>query len=304
MRFTASRLGGLTSVIAALLSCAVVSGCAMQTNQSDNESTGDTSQALSAFWRASWGTTQASIYNAADLGPIAGRTCFLAGVAGNLSAGEQWSSRGVMSEAAIEQHNGHYWLVAGGGADAFGAFYNNPVNAHAACVYTKPTGGASLNGLGEGQTVIASVAPGRQCFLDGIYSVTGLWTSAADYVKVWHDNTNWYLSTNMTKQGQINGVGDSFGFLNASAVCLDAPAGASIRFPPSISADDPGYTNYKFLAWEGDTAASCGLTGIQGHFTANDWNDGAMLNWPSASNPEWWSATVENGKTAWSACIK
>jgi hypothetical protein len=48
---------------------------------------------------------------------------------------------------------------------------------------------------------------------------------------------------------------------------------------------------------------ACALTGVQGHFTANDWSDGAVINWPPAI-PGWWTLSLKNGKKAWVTCVQ
>ena len=48
---------------------------------------------------------------------------------------------------------------------------------------------------------------------------------------------------------------------------------------------------------------ACALTGAQGHFTANDWTDGALINWPSVF-PGYWKVALKNGKKVWVTCMQ
>jgi len=243
-------------------------------------------------WFASWGTTNG---DDALLGPISDRTCFLSGVAGNLNAGATTWQVGWPSAARVLQKNQGWFLRARGGGNNSGYAIGNPVLAHAVCITAVANRTNNVTWQSDwGKTFLAAVTPNRQCFLTGVWGVGGSWMSNTDHVRVTNDGSNWWID------GTVNtsSLGNSRGY--ASAICVDMPANTWVG-TGVWSVADPGSTTFN-AGWD-STGMACALTGVQGHFTANDWSDGAVINWPAAI-PGWWTLSLKNGKKAWVTCVQ
>src|SRR5262245_41269975 len=100
-----------------LLLFATCAGCTGQVAENvEEEPTGEQQSDLSTRWYYSWGTTDGPEVDTHVSTSQA--TCFLNGIAGNLSAGDLPSSANYdaqRSEASVFEQNGTWWIHAQGG---------------------------------------------------------------------------------------------------------------------------------------------------------------------------------------------
>jgi hypothetical protein len=203
-----------------------------------------------------------------DLGLVAGRACFLAGVRGSLDH----------ADVVIYQHDGRWQLEV----------FPNGTTLSAATVCVSPatnmtpiqhwasSSGTSVN-LGSG--------PSRRCFLTRIAAMTGM-DQADDHVRVWKalDGT-WYLGGNQHGESAW-----------AAAACIDATPVAVVgaSAPPNqittvTLADNPG-------------GVGCALQRISGSFVPAGTGDGAWIDYVASLTD--WTLTVSNGKGAIAECFQ
>ena len=230
------------------------------------------------------------------MGPSNDRTCFLAGVAGNLNDGAASAQGGLAAAARVYTSGGHWFLNASGGWAVNGIATGNPVNAHAVCIGTTAnlTGGF-IGGPGNPVNQKALIAPAtanRQCFLADVRGYRGSWQSSAASVRTYVENGNWYL--------EAKNIGTAVDSSLFAALCVDVPPGSWVG-TGAWGAANPGSGTVN-VAFESNVMA-CGLTGIQGPLTFNDWADGALLNWP-ASSPGTWTMSLKDGKTGFVTCVE
>jgi len=277
-----------------LVSSCLLFGCAMDpADGAGDEELGEAESALSlSRGFASWGTTNGPDL---DLGPAAGQTCFLAGVAGNLNAGWGWDHGGRPSIAGVHVSGGHWWLTGSGGLDYGNAIINNPVNAHAVCIGTdthqKTYHDGGAGGAVNHQVTLEPIAANRECFLREVTGYSGTWFSSAASVRLLKQSGNWVLAS--------SNLGVSAGIPWITAICVDIPAGTWVG-TGNWGAGNPGTVNGITL-FEGAPGV-CGLTGVSGPLKNNNWDDGAMITWP-ASSPGNWTIQVKNGKTGFVTCL-
>lgn len=287
-----------------VLSSCLMMGCAMDgedTSGADDagvdepgaDSLGSAESALAlsrGFW--SWGTTNGADL---DLGPAAGQTCFLAGVAGNLNAGWGWDHGGRASTAGVYVANGRWYLAGRGGLNYGNVVMNNPVNAHAVCIGTAKNRITYFDGGAGGSVnhvkVLEPVKANRQCFLARVSGYSGTWFSSAARVRLLKQNGSWVLDS--------ANLGVSAGIPLMSAVCVDIPAGTWVG-TGNWGAGNPGTVNAITL-FEG-APGICALSGVSGPLKYNAWDDGAMITWP-AKSPGNWTIQVKNGKTGFVTCL-
>jgi hypothetical protein len=288
-------------LLASLASLATETGCvgAAPGATRDDEPTETIQSKLSlgiSVW--SWGTTDGTPL---DVGPWSTQTCFLAGIAGDMSSGvlawqfDQFGNAILANAyAGVHKWNDRYQMRAWGGADANFVPTYNAVNARVVCLGTGTK--TEISGAwfwGDPPRQLMPVAPNRQCFLQGIYGLEGTWTHWHDYIEIGNDGQMWWIQGSM--QPAASGA---FGYVDA--VCVDLPGGTQVT-DIDASAPDPGSALGVPVAW-GDWMA-CGLTGISGALDTSSWTDGAMLNWPSGLTG-WWTVDAYNGKTAYGACLQ
>ncbi len=209
-----------------------------------------------------------------DLGPIAGRTCFLSGIAGSLAflvEGQQ---------IAIEQNGTDYQLRIQ---------TEVPVKVWARCVNGPGTPEVQFH---IDQTVVAPMQAGRRCFLTGLSmalyrkgQVVGF-DSSADWVAITHDDTNWLL-------GASDDLDLTFW---ANARCVDGTTTEGTWF---AQAPDPGTATVDLPDVSGET---CGLTELRGYFESTDLTDGAFVTRDDTTNVLQLTAT--NGKRGEVGCVK
>ncbi len=284
-----SGSSGGRAMVACLLAC-VSMGVACSASESDGEGNGATTEVQSALsWRTAW--SWGSVDDLLDMGPSSNRTCVLSGVAGNLSAGDDCCA----SAAAIARKSDNL-LTVGGAGHSVGGLVNAPVEGHAVCVASATNLVTVILNPKDSSVTLGPVTAARQCFLSGVWGTAGAWASSNAYARVTNDGTNWFLQSNLNTVF----TGDNWG---AMATCFDVPAGTWVG-TGVWNAPDPGTVTAN-IGWDSSpvTLMACGLTGIQGHFTANDYSDGALINPPSAF-PGWWTMTLKNGKKAWVTCLQ
>ena len=134
----------------------------------------------------------------------------------------------------------------------------------------------------------------RQCFLTGVWGVGASWMHSTDHVRVTNDGTNWWIDGAV----ETSQLGNSRGY--ASAMCVDMPTGTWVGTGVWGAGDSSLIDRECGLGFHRD--------GLRTHrstrrFMANDWTDGALINWPS-SIPGWWTLSLKNGKKAWVTCMQ
>jgi hypothetical protein len=261
----------------------------------------------------SWGTTTDE--NGVDTGMDYDPTCVLCGVSGDLSKGEEpgvglCGPNGRPSEAVTRvSFDPDSWRVVGhGGAcgPQVGSpiqWIGNPVNAQATCFYQA----GNLEGYWtpdrpsidviEGYDVL----PGRQCFLSGIVGVEqGSWDSPNTYARIrsvsipdaTHPVPGWYIESNLQKSALGSNPMIQF-------ICVDFPTDNKITSGTTAIAKIP----QTIKLTTGTGVKACALTGIQGAFKYDSWNDGVVMNFPSQLTGDW-SLTLTAGKSASWVCVK
>jgi hypothetical protein len=262
----------------------------------------------------SWGTTHDDV--GIDIGSKSNRTCFLAGVAGNLNVGAQPNfNGGVLSRESLARvsdkypSTGHYWLVARGGAFVNQVneqvWQNNPVNGQATCIFTTNDVKQGSWQSGDYPKKVAEISTGssdvRQCFLSGLWGISGSWNTSASYARVTkhtttdatHPTTGWYIDAHLPKAADGSHA-------RVEARCVDFPYGTVLSTGALGTSGGGSYTS---TLTSGAGIKACGLTGLAGAMNVNSWSDGALMNFPSQIDGQW-SMTVKNGKTARWACAR
>ena len=237
----------------------------------DEQPAGEVQQEVSSFGIWSWGCSSGPC--ALDLGAVAGQTCFLAGVWGNLQP-----ASGGYSQVQLIQSGGHWGLqiVPAG----------NPLGGTAVCVpgNTVKTGswfsGAGETDLGSGAT--------RRCFLSGVININGF-TASSDYVRVRKVGDTWFLGGNIPAGKDVR----------AAATCVDVPS-ASGDF--GLVVGDGGSLLDQPVKDNNPWGWACGLKKLGGHFTTSAWNDGVWFEYNNGISM--WELNGVNGKQATVSCVK
>jgi hypothetical protein len=284
-------------------------GCALQTDEAP-EPVGEAQSALvGGFLPMSFGSTTD------EGGPVItlAHSCFLSGVSGNLSEGEQWYGGSRVSEAGLRGGR----LRAHGGAYDPGTssdlpnWINNYVGARAICVsdWDAAYVGSALLEVGAtspGSLTTSSVkiagpdwSGHRQCWLTSLSGVSGTWVSANSYAKVklytttdaQHPTAGWYIDARLMQS--------NYGHGEVTAACWDFPGaddwGTHVVNP---SAGSPNPTTWTTLA-----GSACGLTEVTGDFTSNASQNGVYLTPPASAPYTSWSLTASVGKTGKAVCV-
>ena len=240
------------------------------------------------YW--SWGTPG---NNGAplDLGPSAGRTCFLIGVSGQLRA-PQGADSATRAEVSVSQSGGHWWLKtqAGDGSGAMG---------HATCIPWASNqvefswGGNTGGGVyaNENATSVPR-GPFTHCFLTGVWGTVG-WGGAATHAHLREGELNsapvWWLGGNLIKTQTYESGG------GASAVCVDLFQQVG-TYGWQTSNNHPGSTGWVTP----ESNRVCAAHKIVGNFAhdSTGWTDGAWL-FPESG---WWKVFSKNGKGIFGEC--
>ena len=236
----------------------------------------DAAFAFSGNWTYSWGDTK---FSHADMGTTENRTCFLSGVAGDLRT----PSNG-QSGVSVDIINGKYNLSVSPGA-------GGELRAFARCVNTAAgrTGEVTWSTIDKSSKLVAAFDPShplRRCFLTGITVSSAYegtpegFLSNTDYVQIWQDlvSKSWYIGS--TSQS---------GTVYAKASCVD------------VNKDVGSWLSFGTQNLSNVYGATCFLTGIQGQFAYDDWDDGAFIDYNPGANQ--FFMNIKNGKHAWSTCV-
>jgi hypothetical protein len=226
-----------------------------------------------------------------DLGTTTGRTCFIAGIRGNLAP---------TSSVFISSSGGHWWLNVSPNA-------SNTLWADATCLSSATNRVGEFVQTGNGTTTIAAGATGtRKCYLTRVASNIGAQRAFlldSDHVRVIKkaDGT-WDLTVSQQQ----------FASATVGAMCVDVPTlvVAALEQAP----DNSVVTDFVTA----DTInTACALRGVGGQFATNSSTDGARIEPLSATpdmavgphdmgsgtnGPGWW-VEAHNGKSAWYACV-
>jgi hypothetical protein len=260
-------------------------------------------QAFTGNWNYSWGDTKTS---SADIGTAVGRTCFLTGVGGDfrpLGAYLYAQGGSYPAKAGVRKNaNNHYEIYVQPEAGKHLSAYARCVNSDAGRI---EVGWNSIQESSAGDKVIAPVGGGRQCFLQDIqnfavpmkdntgatYSFGWAFEDKAnpDTVQVINDGAYWKLSVKPGNHSYPVNIA-------ANAVCLNASQSLGSW---TWKAADPGTAQINLTNAAG---ATCGLTGVNGHFDAalGNWSDGVSI---SAAGSQF-KLNLANGKRGWAGCMK
>jgi len=251
---------------------------------------GVTAQDLSQVWYYSFGC--AGNCGNTDLGTTTGRTCFIAGVRGNLAP---------TSSVYISSSGGHWWLNVSSSV-------NGTLWGDATCVSSGTNRTSEFVQAGNGTTTIpAGVTGNRRCFLTRVASNIGVvrpFSQYSDRVRVVKQpDGTWDLTV-------AQGTGAN---ATGGVTCVDT-SGSGQGFGLE-EAPDPGFVSDNVDTDITNTA--CALRGIGGHFDTNGSTDAARIE-PLATPPDmavgpldagtipptagWW-AESHNGKRAWWGCV-
>jgi hypothetical protein len=286
----------------AILTTSIPACATMEDPANDEADVGTTEQAFTGNWNYSWGdTTNSSV----DIGTSVGRTCFLTGIGGHMrpigaylfSGGTFPAMAGVRKKA-----NGNYELYVQPEAGHHLIAFARCVNSAAGRIEVGWTSGQQA---ASGDKVIGAATGARQCFLQdiqnfavdlrdssgAIYSYSWAFDDKPhpDEVRVVNDGSFWKF---WVKPGAHSYPVN----IHANAVCIDA---SEFDGGWTWKAGDPGTAQIDLTNVSG---ATCGITGVNGHFDAalGDWNDSVNI---STSGSQF-LLNMANGKRGYAACMK
>jgi hypothetical protein len=238
--------------------------------KADEPQTGEARQELGSFGIWSWGCSSAPC--GLDLGLVAGQTCFLAGVWGNLQPA------GSYSQVQVLQSDGHWGLqiVPSG----------HPLGGTAVCVPGTMVKTGSWSS-GQPEVSLGSGAT-RRCFLSGVINTDGF-TASSDFVQVRKVGSTWFLGGNMPSSKTVRAV----------ATCVDVPAAAN-DFGLVVS-DGGSFLNVP-IQDNNPWGWACGIKKLGGHFTTNSYNDGVWIGYNNGISM--WELNAVNGKQVATDCVK
>ena len=273
-----------------------VSGCAIEESDDDF---GETSQDVDWIGPISWGTT--NDLDGANTGlPAGSHVCVINAVGGDISSGGgrelgpdpgNGDIHGVVS--VIENaEGGNRRLLAHGGRYGWQNWANSPVKGGATCMageYSRQGVWKTFSRHAANRKFLTYGAPGRVCFLTGVYAGSDMMNKQTDYAKVAYEaSTNeWYIDSSM--------IGDDWNTGYVFAGCIDFPSVTGYW-----GGAFGGATN---TMTTGNGVKFCGLQGIYGAFGAQSYRDGVFLNPPSTQTGNW-TMTVSPGKYGEAACVQ
>jgi hypothetical protein len=244
-----------------------------------DDNVGEAQQAFTANWNYSWGDTK---YSFANIGTSTNRTCFMAGLAGNINPA---SSTGQTGAGVHINAGGDYeiYVDSDGGA----------LNTFARCVNTSVGRTAEVTWrTGQAAQQLGAVAAGRRCFLTSVTTSNAYPSEGghgfrfnSDYVRVWQDGFNWWVG------------GVQSGVVWATARCINVSVDHGGW---EWIAGDPGTRQDALSGNPG--GVTCLLTGVGGHFNDNDWVDGAYVSYNAGINQFYMN--TKNGHTGWANCVQ
>jgi hypothetical protein len=270
-----SRLGRYGIALAML---AVAGGMVAPPAHGDDG--GDDPQVMfTGNWNYSWADTKFSL---ANIGTSVNRTCFMSGLVGNITpVGPQGQTgAGVRINAS-----GNYEIYVDSDGGALGTF--------ARCVNTSAGRTAEVTWrTGEPAKRLGAVAGGRRCFLTSVTTSNGYpslggpgFRLNSDHVRVWQDGASWW----------VGGVQSGVVWAKARCINVNADHGGWLWV-----AGDPG-TRHDPLAYD-PGGVTCLLTGVGGHFTRNDWSDGAYVSYDAGIKQ--FFMDTKNGHSGWAHCVR
>lgn len=265
---------GIVVSLSALV--ALTSGCAYGATEEEEfgEPVAEAFEPFSGLWGYGWQVTSPS---ATTIGTNVNRTCFLAGVSGNLVGGN-----GNSHGAEVVTNGSNYELRVRATRD-------HKVRGDAFCIGTSAGRTSQVHWTSSSPAKsLGVVTPQRRCFLTGVMAADNGFGTSTDNIRVWNDGANWYLGGS-TSQGWISG----------SARCVDVTAdhGGWAYFA------DPGGNVYGDLAANTNPGGvACWLTRIEGRFATDSWTDGVRLNYEHGLLQ--WFLSVTNNKKGWSYCYR
>jgi hypothetical protein len=259
-----------------------------------------------------WGISMSSSFT---------QTCFLAGVAGNLSHGSLWDqdpNYGTIDGSAEvsvgpgNPVNDGPVLYARTSFGIDGSYHlvwdNHEVAGQATCVYYPNSTSGSIGGFnnhfdGQYETSVIVAASGRQCFLSGLKGGEQSWTSSSDYAeiipvtsRVYPYVTTWKLRANIPHGN--NGI-----WPRVDATCIDFPAGTTITTGTIQGPTSPDGTQISGPA-NILQRAGCGITSVHGALATDSYTAGAVMSSPSDTGDGSWRLAVSAGMTVSWACAK
>jgi hypothetical protein len=262
-------------------------GCAVQTADGTSapadEKVATSSEAFNGGWGYTWNVSSQS---SLDMGADANKSCFLAGVTGNLVSELGFETVTQGSYVQINRRNGHYYLdidPSVGGEPEGGTVFCVPTVANR----TTPVTHFNWNSQ-TAPTFLGAATPGRQCFLTGVENISEQseahqdFSEAGDSLQVFKSGNSWYLGGTGVAAGQ------------AACVDVSGVAGGWEWIAPTYG------TATHDLAGAGG-GVTCMLTGIGGSFKANSWSDGVVISEEQSLLK--FQMTVSNGKTGWTTCV-
>ena len=284
-------------IVPFILTSSLIAGCIADTEP--EETTGIAQQALSGLVIYSRGTTDGADV---DLNITDDNwSCFLAGVAGDLSQGVNSTNLGIWGRTAVAGAyvgaNGHWFIAGHGGRSPQGVPYNNPVHAYVACVPGAPTARVNWQKSYTQQQVNAKdLGPtiGQMCFLSRVYGVGGSWELSDSSMRVVASGGHWWLYGH-----NVYGSNDA-GYAGGDATCISTPSYLE-PYQRTASPNDPGSTFN--MIWSNNWDAACALRSVTGAFNQNSWTNGVIASWPQF-NPGYWTMQYTGGKGFEAYCMK
>jgi len=271
---TSARIG-TRFVIAVALAGA---GCAVEDDGADDGAAaqvGEAEQAVSAFGIWSWGCASGPC--AIDLGTATNRTCFLAGVWGNLQHAGTYSQVDVVRAPNITGQLRWGLQVVHNG---------QPLGGTAVCIPGAVAATATWHN-GQAEVSLGAGNATRRCFLSSVRNTNGF-TATSDFVRVRKVGSTWFVGGNQQPGRDVV----------ASAVCVDVP---STHAEFGLVVGNGGELLDRPLQDNNPSGWACGLRLIGGHFTANDFHDGVWLDYNGGISM--WEANGVNGKSLTAACV-
>jgi len=259
---------------------AVALGACMDAGE---EATGEVEQHSSWGNSAWYGLGDNTGATSADIGPDTGMSCFLAGIAGNISssygAPEPPGSLYTVAKTGVIRSGGRWYIEAQTGSGI------EQLASEAMCLNVIAGRTGVYGWSGGNATLIGPVTAHRQCFLTEVRNFDMYYTdaelaAAGDSLRVWNDGFNWYIGGSGHAQG--------------SASCIDVTAVVGTYTVGSGS----GPLAYNDLM----PGTQCFLTGIQGSFRNNSYSDGIYINYDPGLHQ--WSMSSSAGKRGWATCVK
>lgn len=306
------RTMGWVSGCAGAASVLLAVGCG-SADLNEEEPTGVVESAL--IFGASF-TSHSSVADltGVPLGTADTQSCFLSGLVGDFVAGASPTGAGSVyresvARAAYVPATGSYSLVAYAGRS--GSEGTLSVKAQATCLKFAP--GTTVRSFtarwqaGELPKYVAPFRTGTQCFISGIWGVTGAGYSSGG-PPVWqHDAHGGVVVAPVADAthpvpgfyAEGNLVPSVDGLAKVEARCIELPPGAVVTAGTLVAPQ--GGTVTKTIT-SGQGAKACGLTRITGPFHPYSTTDGISMSMVDLFGN--YSITVKNGKRADWLCVR